>query len=215
MPILLYCLSQPATLPDDTIAGVAGSPVLCAELSDLCVFTSSSEDSSLWLKRELRQSGIEFHRVLAAVFSSDAIIPFRFPTIFASHDELARHIAEHSLEYKASLERFAGLVQMEIRIGRRAEVTTVKSGAAYLKGKQTAINATEQFSDDLKRALSSTSLEWRQRTTRDGIRQFLLVERSRIPEFEAAARNVPVPDGMSVRVSGPWPVSEFLEQSRR
>ena len=187
--------------------------MLRADLSDLCIFTSSAEDSSLWLKRELRQSGIEFHRVLTAVFSSGAIIPFRFPTIFASHDELASHVAGHSHEYKASLERFANLVQMEIRIGRRAEVKTSESGAAYLKGKQKAINSTEQFSDNLKRALSSTSLERRQRPSKDGVRQFLLVERSRIPEFEAAARNITVPDGISVRVSGPWPVSEFLDQS--
>jgi len=211
MPILLYCLSQPTTLPGDTMTGVGGSPVFRAELTGLSIFTSSAEDSSVWLRRDLRQSAVEFHRVLAAVFKKAAVIPFRFPTIFETQDELTKHVQGRSREYKSLLEKFAGMVQMEIRISRQEPANTRSSGAAYLKGRRNAIASSEQFGDELKSALAP--LDCRQRATRDGVRQFLLVERARVSEFELAARKLAVPDGISVRVSGPWPVSEFLDQS--
>jgi hypothetical protein len=185
--------------------------VFRAELTGLSIFTSSAGDSSVWLKRDLRQSAVEFHHVLAAVFKKAAIIPFRFPTIFESHSELTTHVEGRSREYKCLLEKFADMVQMEIRISGQEPASTRTSGAAYLKGRRKAIASHEQFGNELKRTFAA--LDWRQRTTRDGVRQFLLMERARVAEFELAARKLAVPDGISVRVSGPWPVSEFLDQS--
>jgi hypothetical protein len=55
--------------------------------------------------------------------------------------------------------------------------------------------------------------DWRQRPSKDGVRVFALIDRNQVTNFRSMMRNTPVPLNFSVRASGPWPVSEFIEQS--
>lgn len=213
MPLLLYCISKSGAARSALPVGVAGSPVFSLEVDPLAVFVSRETDSASWLQAPLRTSAIQFHRVVKEVFNSAAVIPFRFPTIFENDEELAKHIGERSGEYNSQLEKFANCFQMEVRITYAEDHTSVSSGAEYLRGRQSALFELESFENELKMALSPVSNDSRQRAGKNGIRTFLLIERERVPEFEEMLRRISVPDRLNVRVTGPWPVTEFMEQN--
>ena len=85
------------------------------------------------------------------------------------------------------------------------------SGTEYLLERQRRQRALADFGAELGTAVVSVVGEWRQRSIKSGLRCFALVERNRIPEFKERMRSISVPAGLKVRVSGPWPVTEFLD----
>ena len=212
MAILLYCVAKWDVQASNSLTGVAGDPVVRAEIGPLATFTSHNADSAVWLRSELKASAIEFHRVLSEIFKSAAVIPFRFPTIFESEAELAKHLQERSSEYNTFLEKFSDVVQMEIRLTSPGFGTPSGSGTEYLKERQAKVRAIERFESDVHAILSSLVKDWRQRASKDGIRAFALVDRDRVAEFRNIMLAASVPNGLNVRISGPWPVSEFVEQ---
>jgi hypothetical protein len=213
MAILLYCIAKGDAPATDSLTGVAGDPVVRVELGSLAAFTSSNTDKSNWLRPQLQTSALEFHRVLSEVFKSTAIIPFRFPTIFDNEEQLSERLQERSSEYTALLGKFRDLVQMEIRITSPDLKKPAESGTQYLKLRQAATAMIGKVMAELRATLSELPQDWRERTSKDGIRAFVLIGRNRITDFRKMMLNTPVPRELSVRASGPWPVSEFIEQS--
>lgn len=213
MAILLYCIAKGDAPATDSLTGVAGDPVVRVELGSLAAFISCNTDKSNWLRPQLQASALEFHRVLSEVFKSTAIIPFRFPTIFDNEEQLSERLQERSSEYTALLGKFRDLVQMEIRITSPDLKKPAESGTQYLKLRQTATTMIGKVMAELRATLSELPQDWRERTSKDGIRAFVLIGRNRITDFRKMMLNTPVPRELSVRASGPWPVSEFIEQS--
>jgi hypothetical protein len=213
MAILLYCIAKGDVPATELPTGVAGDPVIRVELADLAMFTSSNADKSNWLRPQLQTSALEFHRVLSEVFKSSPIIPFRFPTIFDDEAQLSERMRERSSEYAALLDKFRELAQMEIRITNPNLKKPSESGTQYLKLRQTSTSMIDKFTAGLRAILLKLSQDWRQQPSKDGIRAFVLVQRSQVADFRNIMRNTPVPRELSVRVSGPWPVSEFIEPS--
>lgn len=213
MAILLYCIAQVDAPIPSPLTGVAGDPIVRVEMRNLAAFTSSNTDKSNWLHPQLQKSALEFHRVLSEIFKSTAIIPFRFPTVFDHEEQLRQRLQERENEYTALLDKFRDLVQMEIRITSPDLKKPASSGTQYLKRGQIATAIVDRFTAEMHAALSTLLKGWRQRTSKDGIRAFVLINRNQVAEFRNSMRNTPVPHELSVRVSGPWPVSEFIEQS--
>jgi hypothetical protein len=213
MAILLYCVAKADAPATELLTGVAGDPVVRVELADLAMFTSSNTDKSNWLRPQLQTSALEFHRVLSQVFTSTAIIPFRFPTVFDNEEQLIARLRERAGEYAALLDKFRGLAQMEIRITNPDIKKPTESGTQYLKLRQTSTSIIDKFMAGLRATLSEVSQDWRQRPSKDGVRAFALIHRNQVADFRNIMRDTPVPRDLSVRVSGPWPVSEFIEPS--
>jgi hypothetical protein len=212
MAILLYCIAKVDAPETGSLTGVAGDPVVRIELGTLAAYTSSNPDKSNWLRLPLQTSALEFHRVLSEVFKSSAIIPFRFPTVFDHEEQLMQRLQERANEYTALLDKFRDLVQMEIRVTGPDLKKPVESGTQYLKVRQTASAAIEKVMAELRSVLSELSQDWRERPSKDGTRAFALIYRNQVADFRNMMRNAPVPSEITVRVSGPWPVSEFIEQ---
>jgi len=213
MAILLYCIAQVDAPTPSPLTGVAGDPIARVEMRNLAAFTSSNTDKSNWLHPQLQTSALEFHRLLTEVFKSTAIIPFRFPTVFDNKEQLIQRLQERGNEYTALLDKFRELVQMEIRITSPDLKKPVDSGTQYLKVRQIANAAIEKVMAELRSVLSGLSQDWRERPSKDGIRAFALIYRNQVADFRNRMRNAPLPSEISVRVSGPWPVSEFIEPS--
>ncbi|MGH9517002.1 MAG: GvpL/GvpF family gas vesicle protein [Terriglobales bacterium] len=213
MAILLYCVAKDDAPDTELLTGVAGDPVVRIELADLAMFTSSNAEKSNWLRPQLQSSALEFHRVLSKVFNSIAIVPFRFPTIFDDEEQLSERMRERASEYAALLDKFRELAQMEIRITNPDLKNPAESGAQYLKLRQTSSSMIDKFTAELRATLSKMSQDWRQRPSKDGIRTFVLIHRNHVGDFRNIMRDTPVPRELTVRVSGPWPVSEFIEAS--
>jgi len=213
MAILLYCIAKSDAATASPLTGVAGDLVVRAHIGDLAAFTSSNPDKSNWLRAQLQTSAVEFHRVLSEIFKSTAIIPFRFPTVFDNEEQLIQSLEERAGGYAALLEKFRGLVQMEIRVTAPDLKKPSESGTQYLKARQTATARIDKFTAELRATLADLSQEWRQGLSKEGTRAFALIDRKQVADFRNKMRDMPVPRGVSVRASGPWPVSEFIEQS--
>lgn len=212
MSILLYCIASRTTQPGDLPKGTAGISVDCIQTDELVAFISSAPDPAVWLKSPLHTAAIEFHRVCDQIFKSGAIIPFRFPTIFESEEKLQEHVSQRSEQYTSLLIQFRNVVQMELHMSGENLHVPSQSGTEYLKQRQNSLYAIEQFSNEVRGKVSAAIKDWRERRSKEGIRGFALVERDRIEVFQNALRTIPVPNGFTVRVSGPWPAIEFMEQ---
>ncbi len=210
MPLLLYCVTRSSVCPNVAPTGVAGVPVDRIDGRGLAAFVSRNADSNVWLRAPVRTSALEFHRVLMELFESATMIPFRFPTIFESDEELRVHLSDRASEYDSQFERIGDSVQMEVRVMRPDIPAASASGADYLRERQKHLQLFKEFGAQLHSAVAGIVTDWSDRSLKDGQRYFALVERAKVAEFEQVLRGLGVPGELDVRVSGPWPVSEFL-----
>jgi hypothetical protein len=212
MALLLYCVADPsAQLSSQT--GVAGSAVSESEHTGIKVFYSENATSDIWFREPLRSSARQFHRVQRELFRASAIIPFRFPTILEDSAKLREHLGQRSTEFKSLLCRFANSVQMEVALAHATNPPATASGGDYLRERQARGRLLNQFASDLHRVAAPLVKEWRQRSVSNGLCCFALVEREQVHEFNEKMKAISVPGELSARISGPWPVAEFLDFS--
>ena len=212
MALLLYCVTD-SSEPVHSISGVAGLAVLELKHAALQVFYSENQSSEIWLREPLQISAPKFHRVQRELFRSAAIIPFRFPTIVESADKLREHLDQRSAEYKSLLRRFATAVQMDITLRDSSSPPDHSSGARYLRDRQNRSHRLEQFAAEIRRQANGVVQNWRQRSLSNGLCCFALVQREQVGEFNEKMKTISVPEELSARISGPWPVAEFLDFS--
>lgn len=210
MAILLYCVAE-TNVSLHAPSGVPNSPVSRLDHSALAIFYSENESSDAWLRAPLSSSATEFHRVQEELFRAGPIIPFRFPTILDNKDELQKHLEERSETYEGLLHRFADCVQMDISLAHTTAASTPASGAAYLRERQSRTRTLEDFAKNLRAVLLPLITDWRERSVKNGLRCFALVARKQVQEFNERLKAVSVPRDITARVSGPWPVAEFLD----
>jgi hypothetical protein len=155
---------------------------------------------------------------LQRVFAQTAIIPFRFPTIVESEAVLKEFVESRSAEYQSALHRLRDKVQMDVRIimakPDRAE-TSPRSGKAYLEQRSALNRRAQSILEEFRRVSHSVAEGWSQAAAPGGIRGFALIGRSSLPIFLERIAKVPIPAGMSARVTGPWPPSEFIESLKK
>jgi gas vesicle protein GvpL/GvpF len=212
MALLLYCVAD-SFAQLNSQSGVAGSIVSESDYTGVKVFYSESSASDVWLRAPLRTSGRQFHSVQQELFRAGAIIPFRFPTILENSDKLREHLDLRSTEYKSLLRRFANQVQMDLALTHATAPPASLSGGDYLRERQTRHRLLHDFAADLHAQATPLAKDWRQRSLSNGLRCFALVERDQVQQFNAKMKMVYAPAELSVRISGPWPVAEFLDFS--
>jgi gas vesicle protein GvpL/GvpF len=215
MPILLYCVAEASTALNSALAGVGGSPVSRIEHSRLAVFVSLNSNSDAWTRLPVSDSALQFHQVLHKLFQSAAILPFRFPTIFADETELGKHMENSAGRYRDALEKYRSNVQLEVVVNA-AQAPTAQasnSGTEYLRERKKRQDELSLLLARVQSAAKSAVIEWKMRRAPDGARCFARVERDSIERFKKSARTLELPAGYTARVSGPWPVTEFLDFS--
>jgi hypothetical protein len=186
-------------------------PVLRFEHSGLAAFYSENATPELWFRAPLKPSAAEFHRVQQELFRTEAIIPFRFPTILENQDALRTHLDERSTDYKAWLRRFADYVQMDLSLTHATGAGAPSSGADYLRQRQSRTHLLEHFASDLRQQATPLLKDWRQRSAQNGLRCYALLDRKQVVEFNEKIERISVPEDINARMSGPWPVAEFLD----
>lgn len=211
MPILLYCVVEntDSLLPP---LGVAGTGVTQLEGGGLTVLFSRAPSAEVWTRAPLQQAAKEFHRVLNDIFKSRAVVPFRFPTIMQTDEEVASHLNSRAHAYRAWLDEFKDDAQMEALISYSNQPpSSASTGAAYLEEKKKRQDDLERVASSLRNSAASSLRGWRERTVQPGLRCFALVPRGSVAQFNALITHATVPDHFAVRISGPWPVTEFLD----
>ena len=195
-------------------AGVAGLPILQCACGDIAALYSNSGSTDSWTGTSLTGSAREFHRVLHKVFSSRAIVPFRFPTVVQSVEELAKHLRDNSSQYAEQLQKFQRCVQMDISITRPGTANgnnSPRSGGEYLRARRQQFDEVASVSNQLEQSAGSVALAWHRSATQTGLRLFALIDRDSVGRFNETLNSSTVPPHFEVRVSGPWPVTQFQD----
>jgi hypothetical protein len=216
MPVLLYCV----TLPGQTVSvtsGVCDSAVHSRELLQLRVYWSEIADTDECLRNpdSLKKAALKFHQVLRDILSSTTPIPFRFPALLESDEGIEEVVASEQELYRSALGRIGGSVQYEV-VGNwaadpEADLATPVSGREYLKRRQEAAARIAAIDGKLRSVTAGLVREWRTRQDRKTHRWFALVARADRERFIASLRSAGPSQGMRLRVSGPWPPSEFVK----
>jgi hypothetical protein len=217
MSILLYCVTEQAASPD-VGTGVAALPVLHCRHAGVDALFSENNSAESWTGASLKQSAREFHTVLHRAFAAHAVVPFRFPTLMRDEDELAAHLRDNVAEYSAQLKKFENAVQMDISIAQpepAVDGSPRRSGAEYLRGRQKQSDELYAVAKQIQELASETVQSWRDRPASHGLKLYGLVDRASVSAFHERLKKLSAPPNTSVRVSGPWPVTEFLELKQR
>jgi gas vesicle protein GvpL/GvpF len=215
MPLLAYCIAPGGAAITVPSTGIQGAAISHLKESGLQCFFSDYQQPSI-SDQPIREAALAFNHVLQEIFQQVAVIPFRFPTVIATREEISAFLQEHATEYGEALARLRTVVQMELHIGVQASADTEfaasKSGAEYLRNRQSRHRNMEGAARKLQESLSRVTQTWRQREVSGGLRCYVLVEREAVRSFLDEVSHAQVPATLSARVSGPWPPTEFLKK---
>jgi hypothetical protein len=215
MPCLLYCVTQP-TPTVNVAAGVCNASVESQEMLGVRVYWSNIEDVQTCLGQPdaMKQAALQFHQVLREILAITTPVPFRFPTLFDGNDNLDQHLAPEQELYRDALARVDGAVQYEITATwpekQQSDSATPVSGREYLKRRQQEAGRIATVENKLKNVTAQAVREWRGRQERKTYRWFALVSREAREQFLASLRGAGGSEGVRLRLSGPWPPSEFV-----
>jgi hypothetical protein len=216
MPLLAYCLSEshPVVVPQ---RGVAEFPVETLEQGGIRCFFSRSNNRDQILGPPARETALAFYEVINSIFRQLAVIPFRFPTILEDQTKLRDYLLERESTYREVLLRLRNLVQLELHLLSKSSSLErgdgSRTGSEYLRARQAEQCELADLSVALRQSARSFLREWRERPSAHSLRCFALIERNVIDDFKKAILATRVPEELSVRVSGPWPASEFISES--
>ena len=219
MPSLLYCVTQSMGMVS-VASGVCESEVQSRELVGLRAYWSeiTNPEACLGEPDSLKKAAVQFQRVLREILAVTTPIPFPFPTLLESWESLG-HLVEADQElYREALHRVGDAVQYEITASwaadEKADLATPVSGREYQKRRQEAAGRIAAIDSKLKRVTADSVREWRSRQERRNHRWFALVPRDSRERFVALLRSPSPTEGVRLRLSGPWPPSEFVSLPR-
>jgi hypothetical protein len=207
MAVLVYCVLLAEAHPPRPQSGVGGKLVQEIEHEGVRYWYSEIGAEEL-AQSDRRNEALVFHRVVEAAFAQTATIPFAFAQTMDSIEDVVE--LQRKTDFRRELQRLREVVQMEARIVPANAPATETTGTGYLRARQAALHAVAAAAETARQATAEVSREWRQKGTRTGIRCFALVPRQAIEGFRDRLRHADFQGDVVVRVSGPWPPSEFL-----
>jgi Gas vesicle synthesis protein GvpL/GvpF len=220
MPSLLYCVTQP-TWTVSVACGVCESQVESHELAGLRIYWSEIADpeACLGAPDSLKKAALQFQRVLREILAAATPIPFLFPTLIEGMESLEGLLAADQQLYREALQRVGDAVQYEITaswaVDQQADLATPISGREYQKRRQETGERIAAIDSKLKRVTADSVREWRSRQERRIHRWFALVPRDSRERFVALLRSPSPSEGVRLRLSGPWPPSEFISLPKK
>src|SRR5208337_1444449 len=197
-------------------AGICDAEVQSQEFFGLRVYLSevANPEVCLGAAESLKKARLQFQQVLREILGVTTPIPFPFPTLLEGQDALAQHLEAEQELYRAALARIGDAVQYEITASwaadEQADLATPVRGREYVKRRQEATVRIAAIDAKLKNVTADSVREWRSRKQRKTHRWFALVPRDSRERFIASLRSAGPSEGVRLRLSGPWPPSEFI-----
>ncbi len=219
MPCILYCVTQPKESVK-IASGVCESDVYSGELAGLRAYWSeiANPEECLGDPGSLKKAAVQFQRTLRDILAVTTPIPFPFPTLLENVEALGPLLATDQELYREAFLRIGDAVQYEITgswaADQEADLATPISGREYQKRRQEAAGRIAAIDSKLKRVTADSVREWRSRQERKNHRWFALVPRESRERFVALLRSASPSEGVRLRLSGPWPPSEFVSLPR-
>jgi hypothetical protein len=215
MACLLYCVTH--SNPEVMVAsGVCGNAVHSRVMLGVRLYWSNIDDpeACLGAAESLKKAAVQFHQVLREVLTVTTPIPFRFPTLLEREEVFEEHLSSEEELYRDALARVGNALQYEI-VGtwtddQEADFSKPVTGKEYLQRRQQVSTRVTAVENKLKTVTADSVAEWRGRQERKTHRWFALVTRENRERFLAALRTAGGSQGIRLRLSGPWPPSEFV-----
>ena len=216
MPCLLYCVTRTSSGALTNIPGVCDEVLRSHESSGLRTYWSEIADPEVALAEGVAQktAALKFQQVLREIVLHVTPVSFLFPVVLADLEALEKYIAEQGEFLCEALTRLNDTVQYEMiaswTADDQADLATPVSGREYLKRRQEAADRIAAIDTKLKTVTGDIVREWRARQDRRKHHWFALVPRANRERFVAALRSAGPSAGVRLRLSGPWPPSEFV-----
>jgi len=160
----------------------------------------------------LPRAALEFWELIRRTLEQRAVIPFRFPT-WVNKTELQEHLKQHRESYAMFLRQFADYVQLDIRVTPRdtADIAQVPAtGTDYMMRLRKWKRWVSSLPGTFEQITRIKPRSWHHREEGKVLRLFALVERSSAAEFSERLTEFCDLADANIRVSGPWPATEFL-----
>ena len=160
----------------------------------------------------------KYKQVLREVISSSTAIALQFPAMVESAAAMDALLEERGSTYREALRRLEGMVQYELTATWAEEdgVDLAKpvSGGEYLKRHQQAEARVAATDIKLRSLTAGIVVEWRASQERRTRLWYALLARGDRERFLAALRSSGPSEGVRLRLSGPWPPSEFVSPAK-
>ncbi|MBV8050338.1 MAG: GvpL/GvpF family gas vesicle protein, partial [Acidobacteriaceae bacterium] len=191
MSLLAYCIAEANSTTEIPNGGVQGATLRTVTDSGLICFLSDYHPSST--PNHIRQSALEFNRVLQDLLRQVAIIPFRFPTLLADESELRMFLQQHATEYRNALVRLRDLVQIEVSLTLKDHETGEASGRAYLLARQNSHQTLARAAERVHNAMGTVLRDWREHPSSKIARCYMLVARPDLENAFTRVRELKIP----------------------
>lgn len=215
MPILTYAVSLAYHFLDAPTEGVDDAAVMELQELGLRAWYSEVHEDTFSGAVHVTKAALAFHHFIAAVFREGTVLPFRFPTILESVDELRDYLEAKAAWYNDALKRSEGLAQFEARVVNKNKLEpAADTGKEYLEARQRAKQQGNAAVASVLAGLEDVLRDHHLKETPQGSRIYLLTERTRVASFREASSKISVPGGFEIRLTGPWPPTEFLPPAK-
>jgi len=214
MKHLLYCIVERGL--DEPLSGT-GLYLLAAH--GLAAVVSRVEETH---SAPSVSSLLAYERVVEAIHARQTVIPLRYGCLMESESAIIRLLEDHRHEYEALLSRLRGMTEMGIRVlcPDRPEPLPLPPGAAYLASLRSRYSLGGTFAPeeaDLAARITGLLSGWYTEECREISRAdqgrlvslYFLTSKSSVEGFRTEARQIRLPDGAKVLISGPWPPYTF------
>ena len=216
MPCLLYCVTRADSEVIATPVGVCDQTIQSHGSSGLRVYWSEIADPETALADgpARKNTELKFRRVLREVVTHFTPIAFPFPVVLTDLEAVEKYVVDEREHFEEALDRLGETVQYEMiaswTADDQADLATPVSGREYLKRRQEAEERIAAIDNKLKSVTAGIVREWRARQDRRKHHWFALVPRQDRERFITALRSAGSSEGVRLRLSGPWPPSEFV-----
>jgi len=216
LPCLLYCVTLSAAPQATDLTGVSGQPLLTHDSAGLRIYWSELPDPETILAEGAAKKTAEqnFRQVLREIVAHTTPIPFSFPAVLPDLEAVDKLIAEQREYFTDALTRLTDTVQYQLTATWAADEQTDFAapviGCEYLKRRMEAETRVAAIDAKLRTVTAGCVREWRSRQDRRKHHWFALVSCADRDRFVAALRNAGPSEDVRLRLSGPWPPSEFV-----
>ncbi len=216
LPCLLYCVSPANLDPIANLIGVGGQTILTHDTGKLRIYWSAiSEGEALFEAAARKTAELKFRSVLREVVSHTTPIAFPFPSVALNLESVDTLVEEQREYFIDTLKRLADTVQYELTATwadeEQADLATPVKGSEYLERRLKSEARIAAIDAKLKAVTEGIVREWRQHQERRAYLWFALIARADRDRFAAALRSAGPSEGVRLRLSGPWPPTEFTK----
>jgi len=214
LPCLLYCVTLVHADSVANLIGVSDQPVLSQDSGDVRVYWSEIADPTAVLEGPTRKaSELKYKQILREIVARVTPVAFPFPAMGPDVDALDAIMGEQEGRFVDTLTRLGETFQYELIASWDADdlddLARPVSGREYLARRQKSEARVAAIDSKLKTVTAGLVRQWRSRQERRSHQWFALVARNDRERFLRALRNAGPSQGVHLRLSGPWPPSEF------